>query len=133
MGKLPQAYHELADYMRVCGDKRHPDDVLALILKEWLQDAVGGKDAGYQWGELYLPDGAELRLHFLGEWYYISVDSAARGRAGARGELVRPKVLLRNASIRLVLPRFASLLGLPRTASPMRKKSEKFNARQNEA
>lgn len=75
MGKLPQVYHELAEFMSVCGDKRHPDDVLALIVKDWLQQAVGGRDAGYQWGELYLPDGAELRLHFLGEWHYISVEN----------------------------------------------------------
>lgn len=77
MSRLPQLYHELADFMNKCGDRRHPDDVLAIIIKEWIDSAVGGRAAGFQWGDLFLPDGAELRLHFLGEAHFATVENGA--------------------------------------------------------
>ena len=74
MGDLPRLYHELADFMKTCGDRRHPDDALAFILQEWLQRATGATPTGYQWGDVFLPDGSELRLHFLGESYFATVE-----------------------------------------------------------
>ena len=74
MGELPQLYHELADFMKTCGDRRHPDEALAYILKEWLVRAVGGTPTGFQWGDVFLPDGTEMRLHFLDESYFATVE-----------------------------------------------------------
>jgi hypothetical protein len=68
---LPRVYAELARQLDQCGDRRQPDEVVNLAIKDWL--AANGPDAdrhGYQWKDLFLPNGTELRLRFQGDYYY---------------------------------------------------------------
>ena len=45
-----------------------------MAIKAWL--AANGPDAdrrGYQWKQLFLPNGTELRLRYRGEYYYANI------------------------------------------------------------
>jgi hypothetical protein len=66
-------YVDVAAHLRKSGDQRTPDDVVALALKNWLRSSPRRKGAGYQWKELFLPDGTELRMRYRGIFYYAAV------------------------------------------------------------
>jgi hypothetical protein len=71
---LSRVYLELAQQLKQCGDRRQPAEVVNLAIKAWL--ASNGPDAdrhGYQWKELFLPNGTELRLRYQGDYYYASI------------------------------------------------------------
>ena len=43
-------------------------------LKAWLASRHGQSSGGYQWTELFLPDGTELRIRYRGAYNYARVD-----------------------------------------------------------
>lgn len=68
-------YFDLVDFLRQNGDPRSPDDVAALAIKSWMAEHGGaGGRRGYQWKELFLPDGTELRMRYLGICYFARVE-----------------------------------------------------------
>jgi hypothetical protein len=81
-------YLELAYRLRNSGDTRGPDDVVVFALKAWLGNRQGKSDGGYQWKELFLPDGSELRMRFRGAYYYARIDGDQLKYAG---ETVSPR------------------------------------------
>ena len=60
---------ELANYLQEYGDGRDPSEVVEAALSSWLAAARGLQDEpprGFQWKQLFLPDGTELRMTYLG-------------------------------------------------------------------
>jgi hypothetical protein len=75
-------YLELAYRLRNSGDTREPDDVVVFALKAWLGNRQEKSIGGYQWKELFLPDGSELRMRFRGAYYYARIDGDQLKYAG---------------------------------------------------
>lgn len=76
-----KVYLDLAYQLRRSCDLRTPDEVIGLAIPSWLSTrTVNGSGTttpgrcGYQWKELFLPDGTELRMRYRGTWYYASVE-----------------------------------------------------------
>lgn len=68
-------YMELAVHLRLRGDHRTPEEVLVLAVRNWLDaQKPSARPRGYQWKELFLPDGTELRIRYMGMYYYASVE-----------------------------------------------------------
>ena len=60
---------ELANYLLEYGDGRDPSEVVEAVVSSWLAAARGVQDEaarGFQWKQLFLPDGTELRMTYLG-------------------------------------------------------------------
>jgi hypothetical protein len=81
-------YLELAFQLRNSGDMRQPDDVVAFAVRAWLGKRQAKPNGGYQWKDLFLPDGTELRMRFRGTYYYAKVDGDQLKYAG---ETVSPR------------------------------------------
>lgn len=77
-----EVYLDLAYQLRNNGDTRQPDDVVVLALKAWLGSRHGKPNGGYQWKELFLADGTELRMRYRGVYYYANIDSDQLKYAG---------------------------------------------------
>jgi hypothetical protein len=70
-----ELYVELLFQLRKYGDTRQPEEVLPLAIKAWLASYLGNPcGRGYQWKELFLPDGTELRTRYRGVYYYAKVE-----------------------------------------------------------
>lgn len=70
-----RVYLDLAYQLRKSGDMRTPDEIVGLALKSWLAAHCGAPSGrGYQWKELFLPDGSDLRMRYRGAWYYAKVE-----------------------------------------------------------
>lgn len=68
-------YLDLAYQLRRSGDMRTPDEIVGLALKSWLAAHCGARSGrGYQWKQLFLPDGSDLRMRYRGAWYYAKVE-----------------------------------------------------------
>jgi hypothetical protein len=66
---------ELATHLRQQGDRRTPDEIVVLAVRNWLAaQRPAARPRGYQWKELFLPEGTELRLRYMGMYYYATVD-----------------------------------------------------------
>ncbi|MBB3120615.1 hypothetical protein [Pseudoduganella violacea] len=86
----PKLYFELAVQLHKTGDGNRLDEVVSEALRDWLAARSGGRQSprGYQWKDVYLPDGTELRLRHHGIEYYAEV----RGdRLMYAGEAVSPR------------------------------------------
>jgi hypothetical protein len=97
---LPSAlYLELAFQLRKRGDTRQPDDLIAVALKAWLGQRGGTASAGYQWKELFLPDGTELRMRYRGVSYHAIIEGDQLKYAG---ESVSPRgwILMITGTVR---------------------------------
>jgi hypothetical protein len=87
-------YLDLSFHLRKQGDLRNPDEVVGLAVRQWMANrsgmrAAGGNSGrGYQWGELFLPEGAELKMCYRGTWFYANV---VRDRLMYAGESVSPR------------------------------------------
>jgi hypothetical protein len=67
-------YLDLAYQLRKSDDMRAPEQVVALAIKHWMAGRSGkAAGLGYQWKNLFLPDGTDLRLRYRGVCYYASV------------------------------------------------------------
>jgi hypothetical protein len=81
-------YLDLAYQLRRSGDTRHPDEVVILALKTWLDTGKTRSGLGYQWKELFLPDGTELRMRYRGIYYYAKI---LGDKLNYAGESVSPR------------------------------------------
>jgi hypothetical protein len=66
-------YLDLGAYLRRSGDTRTPGDLVAAALKNWLNYKAQKETLGYQWKDVFLPDGTELRMRYRGAYHYASV------------------------------------------------------------
>ena len=61
---------ELAKYLQEFGDERDPAEVVEAALASWLCVARGDSPTaevrGFQWKRLFLPEGTELKMNYLG-------------------------------------------------------------------
>jgi hypothetical protein len=61
---------ELANYLQEFGDARDPAEIVETALASWLLVARGetpnAEVRGFQWKRLFLPEGTELRMTYLG-------------------------------------------------------------------
>ncbi len=71
---------ELAAYLREYGDARDPSEVANAAIANWLAAAKGQVDdrlppgvRGYQWKNLFLPEGCEIRMAHQGSYAYAQV------------------------------------------------------------
>lgn len=81
---LGRVYIDLAYELRRTGDMRQPEEIVALAVKSWIAERLGrpgGK--GYQWKDLFLPDGTDLRMRYKGVDYYAKVEGDKLTYAGA--------------------------------------------------
>ncbi|UMR31222.1 hypothetical protein MJ904_02955 [Massilia sp. MB5] len=86
----PDLYIELALQLQKTGDRHTLNEVVSEALRDWLTARSGGRQSprGYQWKDVYLPDGTELRLRHHGVDHYAEV----RGdRLMYAGEAVSPR------------------------------------------
>ena len=60
----PLLYLDLGACLRQTGDTRTPGDRVATALKAWLNPRMQRERIGYQWKNLFLPDGTELRMRY---------------------------------------------------------------------
>lgn len=75
VGIPTRVYLDLAYQLRKRGDMRTPNDIVGLAIKSWLATNCGVLSGrGYQWKQLFLPDGTDLRLRYRGAWYYAKVE-----------------------------------------------------------
>ena len=81
-------YLELSYKLRNQGDTRQPNDVVTSALKAWLGSRNSQISGGYQWKELFLPDGTELRMRYRGIFYYARIDG---DQLRYEGETVSPR------------------------------------------
>ncbi|MBB5496862.1 hypothetical protein [Paraburkholderia sp. MM5384-R2] len=76
-----QQFIALTDFLRSNGDSRDPVLVVAEAIDYWMDNAswkseLLGKSVtrGYQWKELFLQDGTEVRMQYKGQYYYAKVE-----------------------------------------------------------
>lgn len=84
----PLLYLDLAAHLRKSGDSRTPGDLVAVALKNWLNSRVQKERLGYQWRNVFLPDGTELRMRYQGVYYYASI---RRDQLVYCGDVVSPR------------------------------------------
>jgi hypothetical protein len=100
VGLPTRVYLDLAYQLRKSGDLRTPDEVVGLAIKGWLAVQTGARSGrGYQWKQLFLPDGTDLRMRYRGVWYYATVEGDLLVYAG---EPVSPRewALLVSGTVR---------------------------------
>ncbi|WP_377704541.1 hypothetical protein [Pseudoduganella sp. UC29_71] len=86
---LGPLYLDLSFVLQQSGDTRKPEEVIALAVKSWLAERRGNPASrGYQWKELFLPHGTELRMRYLGIDYYAKVEN---DKIMYAGEIVTPR------------------------------------------
>lgn len=71
----------LAGFLRENGDPRDPVDVVELAVDYWIDNAswkselLEQSDAlGYQWKNLFLPSGTQIRMSYKSTYFYAKVD-----------------------------------------------------------
>lgn len=70
----PRVYFDLAHSLRQCGDRRPPDEVVNVAIRAWIAaNCPDGDRHGYQWKQLFLPNGTELRLRYQNDYYYAHI------------------------------------------------------------
>ncbi|GJI95708.1 hypothetical protein RugamoR57_24260 [Duganella caerulea] len=90
----PAAYDELCDFLHQSGSPLTPAEAIAGAIKLWI--AKSREDAapvrGYQWKQLFLPDGTRLRVHSGDTWQGAEVigdDLIFRGEAVSPNQMVQ--------------------------------------------
>lgn len=72
----PAAYDELCSFLRQSRSALTPAEAIAHAIKLWIAKTRADAAApprGYQWKQLFLPDGALVRLHCRDNWYAAKV------------------------------------------------------------
>lgn len=92
-------YVDVVTRLRRSGDLRSPTDVVAIALKNWLRSSPGKPGGGYQWKDVLLPDGTELRMRYRGACHYAAVKG---DQVVYCGETVTPRgwVLMVTGTVR---------------------------------
>lgn len=74
---------ELADFLRSNGDSRDPVEMVSTTIDYWLENAswkpellceVDSNIRGYQWKNLFLPNGTQIRMQYKGTYFYAKVE-----------------------------------------------------------
>ena len=75
-----EQFLELADFLRSNGDPRDPVALVSTAIDYWIQNAswkpelLAQTDArGYQWKNVFLPDGTQIRMPYKGAYHYSKV------------------------------------------------------------
>lgn len=76
-----QQFLELANFLRSNGDPRDPVEIVSVAIDYWLDNAswkpelLSASDTrGYQWKNLFLPSGTQIRMQYKGAYFYAKVD-----------------------------------------------------------
>ena len=76
-----QQFLELANFLRSNGDPRDPVEIVSVAIDYWLDNAswkpelLSESDTrGYQWKNLFLPSGTQIRMQYNGAYFYAKVD-----------------------------------------------------------
>lgn len=76
-----QQFLELANFLRNNGDPRDPVEIVSVAIDYWLDNAswkpelLSESDTrGYQWKNLFLPSGTQIRMQYKGAYFYAKVD-----------------------------------------------------------
>ncbi len=71
----------LTNFLRSNGDSRDAVEMVTTAIDYWLDNAswkpelLAERDArGYQWKNLFLPDGSQIRMQYKGAYFYAKVD-----------------------------------------------------------
>lgn len=71
---------ELVDFLKVKGDPRDPVDMVCIAIDYWMENASWKPELleesdsrGYQWKNLFLPTGTQLRMQYKGRYHYAKV------------------------------------------------------------
>lgn len=72
---------ELADFLRGKDDPRDPVDVVSIAIDYWMTNAdwkpellVESDARGYQWKNVFLPEGTQIRMQYQGAYSYAKVE-----------------------------------------------------------
>lgn len=74
---------ELANFLRSSGDPRDPVEMVATAIEYWLDNAswkpellseISSNTRGYQWKNLFLPHGTQIRMQYRGTYSYAKVE-----------------------------------------------------------
>lgn len=88
----PGVYRALAKRLLQDADQRSPDEIVSVAIRAWLANSGASVDhGGYQWKDLFLPNGTELRLRFQGDNYYARI---AEGQLMYADEPMSPRAWL---------------------------------------
>jgi|SRR5471030_2298981 len=69
-------YLDLITQLSKSNDMRSPRDVVAIAIRTWLLAHLNRPSGrGYQWKELFLPAGTELRLRYQRVYYYAVIET----------------------------------------------------------
>ncbi|MEJ7808453.1 MAG: hypothetical protein WKG03_21340 [Telluria sp.] len=78
VGVPTSLYAELCCALRRSNDTRHPDELIALAIRTFLANQFSKPQArGYQWKNLFLPEGTDLRMRYMGTWYHAKIEGDA--------------------------------------------------------
>lgn len=76
-----QQFIELANFLRSNGDLRDPVQIVSVAIDYWLDNAswkpelLSESDTrGYQWKNLFLPSGSQIRMQYKGVYFYAKVE-----------------------------------------------------------
>lgn len=91
---LPQptaALRRLAEFLRDSGSALTPKEAAEQAINQWIAAAKGQyaslavtPSRGYQWKDLFLPEGSELRMRYGDRYYYARVEGDAIVYQGQR-------------------------------------------------
>ncbi|MDB0569319.1 hypothetical protein LBW59_00840 [Ralstonia solanacearum] len=77
----PDLFFSLMGFLRGSGDARDPVDVVSTAIEYWMDNASWKPELltvseirGYQWKNLFLPEGTQLRMQYKGTYYYAKVE-----------------------------------------------------------
>ena len=72
---------QLSDFLRSKNDSRNPVSAVSDAIDYWLQNAdwkpeliSESSTRGYQWKNLFLPEGTEIRMPYKGTFHYAKVE-----------------------------------------------------------
>lgn len=72
---------DLVNFLRSNNDPRDPVNVISEAIDYWLDNASWKPELlsitdtrGYQWKNLFLPDGTQIRMQYKGEYFYAKVE-----------------------------------------------------------
>jgi hypothetical protein len=89
---------ELVDFLRSNNDPREPTAVVEECIRYWMDNAswksellATSADKGFQWKELHLPAGTQIRMSYRGKYHYAQVTGDSmifEGKATTPGAMV---------------------------------------------
>lgn len=79
-----EQFLELVNFLSSNGDPRDPVEIVSIAIDYWLDNAswkpelLSASDTrGYQWKNLFLASGTQIRMQYKGAYFYAKVDGDA--------------------------------------------------------